>query len=205
MAALATADDVAVEMGLDDSGEFTDVQANRVPSLLIKASALFCREAGRKFAVGTYEHRVQVIDGWVKLLETPVSSVDSVVDDSGNTVSFTEHGDRINVSAHHHNNDATFSFYQPAGCGSGWFVTVTYTGGGVPDEVRVTVAQVAARHLNVDPVAASGVRIHDQTLGPISERRTYFDWAAETVALTAEECALAESFRDRTQRIVHSS
>jgi hypothetical protein len=64
---------------------------------------------------------------------------------------------------------------------------------------------VVARHLNADPMAAAGVRVHDQTLGPISERRTFFDWAAGSVTLTEDECELAESFRDRTQRIVHQS
>lgn len=205
MVALAAPVDVAHELGLTDETEFSSEQTNRAPGLLVSASRTFRRHAGRQFTPGTYTHRCQVIGGRLRPLETPVASITSVVDDSGNPVAFTRVGDWLNVSGHH-NTDASFACYRPEGHNSGWFVTVTYTGGQIPEDVKVTVAQIAARQLTVDPVAATGVKVHDQTLGPISERKQFFDWAAESVTLTDEECAFAESFRDaRGSRIVHRS
>ncbi len=206
MSALAAAVDVAKELGLSDETELSTEQTNRIPGLLIKASSVFRRAAGRQFTTATYTQRLQVIGGRVRLPEDPVTNVDSVVDDSGNTVAFTRVGYWLNVSRHHDSNDASFAFYRPSGIDSGWFVTVQYTGGAVPDDVRVAVAQIVARQLNVDPTAATGVRMHEQTMGPFTERKQFFDWAAETVALTDEEHDFAESFRDPTRsRIVHRS
>lgn len=205
MTDLASAADVASELGLDGEGYLSDAQVNRVPSLLIKASSLFRKAAGRQFTEATYTQRLQVIGGRVRPPEQPVNAVDSAVDDSGNTVTFTLKGDCLDVSRHH-DTDASFAWYRPEDRESGWFVTVTYTGGAVPDDVRVTVAQIVARQLNADPTAATGVRSHEQTAGPFTERKQFFDWAAETVALTDEERAFAESFRyPATARIVHRS
>lgn len=205
MAALAEAADVATELGLDDVGGLTTVQATRIPSLLIKASAAFRREAGRRqFTNATYTQRLLVVDGRVRLPEAPVDSVTTVVDDSGNAVTYTRVGDWLKVSGHHHNFDNSFSCFRPRDLGSGWFVTATYVGGEVPDEVRITVAQIVARALNRDPVAATGVKSQDETMGPFSQRKQFFDWAAETVALTEEECALAASYiYPATNPIVH--
>lgn len=206
MSTLAAADDVAKELGLSGESELSTEQTNRIPGLLIKASSAFRRAAGRQFTEATYTQRLQVIGGRARLPEDPVTDVSSVVDDCGNTISFTRVGYWLNVSRHHHSNDASFSFYRPAGIDSGWFVTVTYAGGAVPADVRVTVAQIVARQLNMDPTAATGVRMHEQTMGPFTDRKQYFDWAAETVALSDEELAFAESFRDPTRsRIVHRS
>lgn len=191
MAALADESDVVTELG----GSITAAQSARVPSLLIKASAAFRREAGRRqFTNDTYTQRLQVVDGRVRLPEPPVESVTSVVDDSGNTVVYTQVGDWLKVSGHHHNYDNSFGCYRPPGLGSGWFVTAAYAGGAVPDEVRVTVAQIVARALKTNPVAATGVKSQDSTMGPFSGRTEFFDWAAEVITLTDEECALAASF-----------
>lgn len=205
MVALAADADVATELGLDDVGGLTDVQVVRIPSLLIKASAAFRREAGqRQFTPASYTHRLQAVDGRVRLFETPVASVTAVVDDSGNAVAYTRVGDWLKVSGHHHNFDNSFNCFRPRDLGTGWFVTATYVGGEVPDEVRVTVAQIVARALNTDPVAATGVKSQDETMGPFSQRKQFFDWAAETVTLTDEECALAASFiYPATNPVVH--
>lgn len=206
MSTLAAAVDVAKELGLSDESELSTEQENRIPGLLIKASSVFRRAAGRQFTEATYTQRLQVIGGRVRLPEDPVTDVETVVDDCGNTVGFTRVGYWLNVSRHHQSNDVSFGFYRPSDLESGWFVTVTYTGGAVPDEVRVTVAQIVARQLNVDPTAATGVRMHEQTMGPFTDRKQFFDWAAETVSLTDEEREYAESFRDLTRsRIVHRS
>lgn len=205
MTSLASAEDVAHELGLNAEGDLTDAQAVRIPSLLTKASFLFRQAAGkRQFTPDDYVQRLMVVGGRVRLPEAPVSAVATVVDDSGNNVAFTRVGEWINVGNHHGNLNNSFGCYQPDDAGSGWFVTVAYTGGEVPDIVRDTVAQVVARQLGVDPIPATGVKSHEQTLGPITERKTFFDWAADAVTLTDEECAIADSFRYAgTNPIIH--
>lgn len=189
---LAEASDVAAELGVAE-GDLTDAQVLRIPSLLVKASYLFRQAAGRQFETGTYTQRLQVVAGRVRLPEQPVTSVDSVVDDCGNAVPFTESDGWLKVDRHN-SSDVSFHWHNhPAG--SGWFVTVTYTGGGVPDVVRVAVAQMVARALNVDPAPATGVKNQMQVAGPFTNQVSYFEWAAESVALSAEERRLAETFR----------
>lgn len=205
MTLLASTADVAVELGLEDDSQWTATEQIRIGSLLTKASYVFQQAAGRQFTTDTYTHRVQVVGGRTRLLESPVTAVSAVVDDSGNDVTYTRNGDWLNVSGHH-TTDNSFDCYRPTDLSTGWFVTATYDGGGVPDIVKVTVAQAVARALNVDPTAATGVRSHEQTMGPITERKQYFDWAAETVSLTDEELSIAQSFRyPGTAPIVHRS
>lgn len=204
---LAAASDVAAELGLGSADDLSTAQANKVPGLLIKASSLFRRAAGyRQFTPGNFTQRLQVVDGTVRLPETPVTAVSSVKDDCGNDVRFTRDGSSLKVSGHH-NTDASFGFYQPQGQGTGWFVTATYTGGDVPDEVRVAVAAAAARALLVDPTPATGVKSVENTVGPLTERKAFFDWAAESaISLSDDEIALAESYRPPAPApIVHRS
>lgn len=207
MASLAAAVDVAHELGLADESALSSEQAAKIPGRLTKASTLFRLHAGRQFTASTYTHRCMVVGGRCHPLETPITSVQSVVDDSGNNVAFTRVGNALNVSGHHGDNESSFACYQPQGVNSGWFVTVTYEGGGVPDDVRVTVAEIVARTFNANPEAAGGVKSHEQTLGPITERKQFFDWAGmDAVTLTEDDIALAESYRDpRGARIVHQS
>ncbi|MCT7369458.1 hypothetical protein [Mycolicibacterium llatzerense] len=200
---LATAADVASELGLDDESQLTSAQVVRIPGLLIKASGMFRRAAERQFTTGTYTQRLQVVAGRVRLPEDPVTSVASVVDDAGNAVTYTLNDQWLDVSRHH-TYDTSFMCHERTETESGWFVTAEYTGGAITDEVRVTIAQVVARQLGVDPTAKTGVRTIDQTMGPFAERKQFFDWAAETVAFTDEEQAFAESFRYKgTNPIVH--
>lgn len=177
---------MAIELGLAEESDLTDVQAARIPSLLTKASYLFRQAADRQFTNGSYTQRLQVVGGRARLPETPVDDVDSVVDDDGDEVDYTVDGAWIDLSG---------SVKRRGG--TGWFVTVAYTGGAVPDEVRVTVAQMVARGLNVDPAAATGLRYQDQTMGPLNERKQFFDWAAEPVTLTADDRTVAQSYRNR--------
>lgn len=203
MTALAAPADVASELGLTSVSELTPVQAARIPGLLIKASGMFRRAADRQFTPGTYTQRLQVVDGRVRLPEDPIESVASVVDDAGNAVTYTLKDQWLDVSRHH-TYDTSFMCHERSDTDSGWFVTAEYTGGEITDEVRVTVAQIVARQLGIDPTAATGVRSIDQTMGPFSERKQFFDWAAETVAFTDEEQQFAESFRYKgTNPIIH--
>ncbi|MCX8559776.1 hypothetical protein OS122_02535 [Mycolicibacterium mucogenicum] len=191
---LASAADVASELGLTDASGLTPAQTARIPGLLTRVSWKFRRAADRQFTPGNYTQRLQVVAGRVRLPEDPVTSVESVVDDAGNTVIYTLHDRWLDVSRHH-TYDTSFMCHERTETDSGWFVTASYTGGEVPDEVTVTVAQIVARLLGIDPTAATGVRSVDQSMGPFAERKQFFDWAAETVAFTDEEQAFAESFR----------
>jgi hypothetical protein len=202
---LAAAVDVATELGLTDVGQLTSVQATRIPSLLLKASWKFRRAADRQFTSGSYTQRLQVVAGRVRLPEDPVDAVQAVFDDAGNDVTYRAVGQWLDVSKHH-TFDTSFMCHDRVENDSGWFVTATYTGGEVPDEVRVTVAQVVARQLGIDPTAATGVKSLNQTMGPFTEQKQFFDWAAETVAFTDEEQAFAESFRySGNTPIIHRS
>lgn len=221
MALLASAADVIVEVGASAYGQLPADRTARVPSLLIKASHMFRQAAGRRqFTEATFTQRLQVVGGRVRLPEPPVTAVSSVLDDSGNAVQFVQDGVEWIKVGGHHNRDNSFGFgqaedfsdsgfivYTPADMAdSGWFVTVTYDGGGVPDEVRITVAQMVARALQTDPNASTGVKYLDQTIGSINVRKQFSDWAAETVTMTDEERAIAESFiYPSTQPIVHRS
>lgn len=203
MSTLAAAADVAAELGLSNESELSTEQANRIPSLLLKASWKFRRAADRQFTAATYTQRLQVVGGRVRLPEDPVTDVASVVDDAGNTVTYTRIGQWLDVSRHH-TYDTSFMCHDRFDVESGWFVTATYTGGGVPDEVRVTVAGIVARQLGLDPAATTGVKNVAQTMGPFSESKQFFDWAADAVAFTDEEQAFAESFRYQgTTPIIH--
>lgn len=194
---LATLADVASELGLESDTDLTDAQTAKATSLLVKASYLFRQAADRQFTPGTYAHRLQVVGGRVRLPESPVTAVDSVTDDCGNTVSYTRNGAWLTIAASARNWSNTFDCYQPSDSGSGWFVTATYTGGEIPDVVRVTVAQLVARYLNVDTAPATGVKAQTLTAGPFTTQTQFADWAAESMCLSDDDRLLAESFRHR--------
>lgn len=200
---LAGASDVATELGLENEAALTPVQARRIPTLLVKASYLFRKAAQRQFAEGPYTHRLKVQGGRVRLPEGPISAVAAVVDDSGNTVTFTRNGDWLTVEGHH-NHQNSFDCYRPTG-GSDWFVTATYTGGGVPDVVKVAVAQTVAAALQQDPRIATGARRVETESGPFRERVEFVDGGSATLALSDDDRELAESFRyPGTQVIVQT-
>lgn len=189
---LAEASDVAAALGVAE-GELTPAQVLRIPPLLAKASYLFRIAAGRQFTPDTYTHRLKVNGGRVRLLESPVESVSSVVDDSGNQVTYTRNGAWLIVEGHHNHNNS-FDCYQPAG-GSDWFATVVYDGGEIPAVVTASVAQMVATTLQVDPAVATGAKRVESTAGPFQSRVEFFDGTTATVALSDDDRALAASFR----------
>lgn len=199
---LATLNDVAAELEVDSVHDLTDAQISRAGSLLVRASHLFRQAAGRQFTPDTYTHRLQVVGGRVRLPESPVTQINSVVNDAGNAVEYTRSGPWLTmiVPRGHWN---TFDCYHPDDFGSsdaGWFVTVSYTGGEVPNVVTVTVAQMVARHLNADPAPATGVKSQSVTTGPFSQQTQFLDWADEAMVLSDADRQVAESFRYRATR-----
>jgi hypothetical protein len=175
---LAAADDVAHELGLDSADELTDAQALRVPSLLARASHLFQQAAERQFTLDSYTVRLKVNAGQIRLPESPVIAVHSVVDDDGEPVEYTRSGQWLTVDKASH-----------------VFCTVEYTGGAIPDAVRSAVAAIAARYLSIDPQAVAGAKQVNLTTGPFQSNITYQDWASDSVCLSEDDQLLAESFR----------
>ena len=196
---LASADDVARELGLESQTDLSTAQNYRVPSLLARASHLFQKAADRQFTTDTYTVRLKVTGGRVRLPESPVTSVDSVVDDVGNAVTYTRHGQWLDIDTHF-NSDVSFAVLPPEGCVS--FVTVTYDGGEIPVVVKGAVAAMAARYLNVDPQALTGAKSVNLITGPFQSNITYNDWASETMCLSDDDQKLAETFRYKGTQVV---
>lgn len=174
---LASTEDVAALLGRD----LTDSEGTRLTGILVKASALFRREAQQNFTPGTSAVRLKVNGGEVYLPQRPVVAVTSVVDDDSNAVSNRRRGQWLVVDL-----------------GSDRFVTVTYSHGAaeVPDLVRWTVAEVGMKVLNLATAAVAGASAHSETRGPFAESTTYASWAiGGQAALSPEDVALARSFR----------
>lgn len=196
---LASADDVAHQLGLEGADDLSAAQALRVPSLLARASHLFQNAADRLFTPGTYTVRLVVTGGRVRLPESPVTAVTTVVDDAGNDVDYTLSGQWMRIDSTFNINNS-FAVLPPEGCVS--YVTVTYTGGEVPDVVRDAVASMAVRYLNVDPQAAAGAKTVNLVTGPFQSNITYADWATDTVCLSDDDKALAETYRYQGTQVV---
>ena len=185
---LAELEDVAKALGVE---ELDAAQQLRVPALLVRASYLFRQAANRQFTLDTYTHRLKVQGKRVRLPETPVMTIATVTDDSGNNVTYTRNGAWLTIPEFRTANNS-FTWYQPSDTED--FVTVTYTGGAIPDVVRDTVAGMAARALVVEPSEA-GLSMHELQAGEFRERKQYADWATATVGMSDEDRDVAESFR----------
>src|SRR5699024_4919259 len=111
---------------------------------------------------------------------------EEVTDDSGAPVEWSLHNQWLTVPLMSHE-----------------FVTVTYShGGDVPDLVRLTVADVVATVLSLDPGAIAGVSQESQNAGPFTRSRTYASWAQGGRArLAPEDLAVAKSFRSKTPTV----
>lgn len=173
---LASSDDVKAVLGRD----LTSGESAKVGAVMAKASELFRLRSGQMFTPGESVVRLKVDGGEVRLPQRPVVAVESVTRDDGTPVQWSLFGSVLTVPLR-----------------SSDFVRVTYSHGGVvPEVVKQCIAEVAARVLTVDPVAATGVTQHGKTDGPFSEQFTFAAWAVggQTLLSPADE-ALAASFR----------
>lgn len=179
---LASANDVALALGLEDADALSEAQGLRVDGLLARVSREFRREAERTFTPGTSTVRLVTAAGRVHLAET-VGSVTSVTVDGC-------YGDPVALDFEVQGQSVVLEQYgRPLP--SGVTVTVVYTHTAeVPDDVTAAVAGIVARHLTLDP-----------NLGPVTEmsagpfRQRYADWANKTGLLTEEDCEVARSYR----------
>lgn len=190
MDSLASVEDVALELGRD----LTTAEEDRVVGVLAKASMLFRREARREFTAGGATTRLKVEGGRVRLPQSPVTDVTTVVDDDGTEVDFesTEDVQWITVTR------------SGETLGSHEFVTVTYEyGADIPDEVRIAVAEIAARVLRIPAQAAAGSASTQRSAGGFQETNTYAAWAVgNATTLSPEDKALARSYRYRGTKVI---
>lgn len=179
--ALAVKADVVLVLGR----ALTTEESNRADAVLLKASALFRREARQTFTPDRTSPRLCVIGGRVYLPERPVTEVHSVTDDLEVTITSWSRKDQWLVVD---------------GYASDEFLTVDYSHGAteVPDLVRLTVAEVAMKVLTIGPAARVGAE--SESTGPFSI--TYATWArGGQTALAPEDKAVARSFRPRVPKI----
>jgi len=180
---LASDTDVVAALGR----ALTSDEALRVGAILDKASELFRLHSGQQFTAGNSIVRLRVVGQRVTLPQRPVVSVESVVtdDDLDTAITFRP------------------PFKQSVRLESVWggdLVRVAFTHGGVvPDLVRLTVADVTRKVLEIDPNAVQGKTQHSETVGPFTEQDTYATWAqGGQTMLAPDDKAIAESYRVRT-------
>ena len=180
---LAVQSDVEAALGR----VLTESEVARIEGILLKASALFRREAKQEFTAGSSTVRLKVNGGRVYLPQCPVTAVTAVVDDRGEAVEYERAGQWLTVCL-----------------GSDKFVTVAYSHGDdeVPDLVRLTIAEVGAKVLSMSAEALQGVSSYTNTDGPFTETRTYAGWSqGGQTTLSPEDKAVAQSFRVRVPTI----
>lgn len=174
---LASAADVVAALGR----ALTSGETAKVGAILDKASELFRARSGQQFTAGTSTVRIRNRAGVVSLPQRPVTAVSAVVDDDGETLTFDW-------------DDGSFQFVVSS---SEKYVTVTYThGGAVPDLVRLTVAEITKKVLEVSPHAAAGMSSSMRISGPFTDQESYATWAqgAQTM-LSPSDDAIALSYR----------
>lgn len=174
---LASQEDVAAALGR----ALTASELLQVDAFLTQASELFRKASGRTFTPGRKTSRLKVNGGEVRLPETPVTDVHSVTDDDGAGLSYTRFAATLTVALRSHS-----------------FVRVDYSFGdeAVPELVVTTVAAMAARVFNVDPLAKGGLSQFQTTTGPFSDGGTFATWAVGgQVMLSPSDAAVAASLR----------
>ncbi len=174
MEPLATADDVAHALGLEDAAALSAAQSARLDGLLARVSREFRREAERPFTDGEYTVRLKVVRGKVRLPET--GTVTEVSGSDGIGLEYVVDGQEVALQQCHPST-----------------VTVTYTHTDlVPDDVVASVAEIVARHLIVDPTSAEA---QSTELSTMDFRQRMAPWVSERRLLTDEERAQARSYR----------
>ena len=179
---LASASDVAAALGR----ALTSSEAIAVEPMLDKASEAFRARALQTFTTGTSTVRLKVNGGRVHLREYPVTTVTSVVDDDDDAALYTLFGQWITL-------DPATSVLS-----SSDFVTVAYAHGSAtaPDEVRLAVANMCRRILDLDPRAKAGFTQFSQTRGPLTDAGSLASWATGgEVRMSPDDNAIADTYR----------
>tara|TARA_R110002051_G_scaffold1853_1_gene10149 strand:- start:13570 stop:14145 length:576 start_codon:yes stop_codon:yes gene_type:complete len=181
---LASENDVEAALGRD----LTTEETARIGAILDKASEQFRRVSGQQFTPGSSTVRLKVNGGRVRLPQRPVTAVTSVTDDAGNAVAYTQFKSVLTTSLR-----------------SDQFVIVSYTHGAteVPAEVRLCIAELGKRVLEIPQSARSGLSQFAESDGPFSESGTFAAWAVGgQTMLSPDDVALAKSFRVSTGSLI---
>ena len=165
----------------------TSDESARVGAILDKASELFRQRSGQQFTSGTSFVRLRVVGDQVSMPQRPVVSVTAVTTDDGEDTAVT-FGTLFQ------------SKVRLSGVVGGDMVRVNYSHGGVvPELVRLTVADITRKVLEIDPNAVSGKTQHSETVGPFTEQDTYATWAqGGQTMLSPSDADIADSFRVRS-------
>lgn len=180
---LASTTDVQEALGRD----LTSEEQARVGAILDKASELFRIRSGQQFTLGTSAVRLKSNGGVVRLPQRPVVSVESVVDDHGNPVAYELLGSTLITCLRSHQ-----------------FARVTYTHGGpVPDVVRLCIADIARKVLEISKAARGGLSQFSNSKGPFVQSGTYASWAVGGQTMLApDDNALADTFRTKLGSVI---
>lgn len=187
MAPLASLDDVAHALGLENQAALGADQVFRCGPLLTKISREFRREAGCQFSPGRTKVRLLTVAGRVSLPDGlgEDGEVHSVTGIDG--LSWTVDDDELVLAAR-------------CGVGTGRRVTVDYTHNEpVPEEVVATVAAIVVRYLSVDPTSAVA---QSTFLGSEHFQQRFADWVSSSVKLTGDDCDFARSYRSRPVTVI---
>lgn len=166
MAALATEADLEARLGRSLTAE----ELTQAIALLDDASATVRVYTGRNFEAAEVTQRLRVVDGKVRLPQSPVTAVESVESVEGTAVDFTwHHGSTIYLNA------GVLDAWEYEGrTRTPTYVDVTYTAGSatIPDAIVAVVCSIAKRALEV-PAASSGltsesVGNYSYSVGPVA-------------------------------------
>ena len=166
MAALATEADLEARLGRSLSGD----ELTQAIALLDDASATVRVYTGRNFEEAEVTQRLRVVDGKVRLPQSPVTAVASVESVDGAAVDFTwHHGGTVFLNGGVLNAwDYEGRSRTPA------YVDVTYTAGTatIPEAIVAVVCSIAKRALEV-PAASSGltsesIGSYSYAIGPVA-------------------------------------
>ena len=188
--ALCSLDDIAHQLGFDDSTSLTDSQLARIPLILAKLSQEFRWQAGREFTPGTSTVQLLSLSGRIRLPDYlgPQGTVDEVVTYSGTVLdpsTYTVRNNAIIV------NIPMILGSQRPGTGDRFEVTYTHTGQ-CDMAVRSVISAACARYLTVDPNSAVA---QSTFLSAEGYHQRIAAWVADVVKLMPEDIALAKSYR----------
>lgn len=186
MTVLASEEDVANALGLNDIDSLTDSQKVRLPGELARVTSAWVREAGRSWAAGPVRVQTVVVGGWVTLPDLPTDDP-AAFDRDGDPVDIiVDDGDQLKVGV-------ILGDGVSRTLPSGTIVNVEYTAGDVPAGVAYSVASIVARRLGVEP-GSPETKFTELTAGA-DYRAKGASWVSSTEVLTESEKQEARAYR----------
>lgn len=187
---LASLDDVAHALGLEDAAALGDARTARSTPILAKISREFRREAGREFTPGRTKVKLLTVAGRIALPDG--------LGETGTVHSIA--GIDVDDLTHEVDDDELVICRNGRSIGTGVMVKIDYTHNEpVPDEVSGTVGAIVARYLTVDPTSAVA---QSTFLASEFYQQRFADWVSRSVKLTEEDCEFARSYQPRPVTVI---